>query len=72
MLNIDITAYSWDCVQDSSHCPSTGGFVLGACDGSWDDTPEESTLAPEENGNGGSERVLSGALLAAALVLNAF
>jgi len=72
VLNIDITAYSWDCVQDTSHCPSTGGFVLGACDGSWDGTPEESTLAPEENGNGASERVLSGALLAAALVLNAF
>ena len=62
--------------------------MLGACDGSWDGTTEvsttedgqpepttdttESTTNDGSDGNGGSEKILSGALLAVVLVLNAF
>jgi len=71
-INIDITAYSWDCVQDLDHCPGKGGFSLGACDGSWQGTvppPGESTTAA---GSGSSEKVLSATLFAAVVVLKAF
>ena len=87
VLNIDISAYTWDCVQDTGHCPSTGGFVLGACDGSLDGTTEvsttedgqpepttdttESTTDDGSDGNDGSEKILSGTLLAVVLVVNA-
>jgi hypothetical protein len=31
MINIDISAFTWTCVQDQGHCPGLGGFSLGTC-----------------------------------------
>ena len=74
VLNIDITAYSWDCVQDISHCPGLGGFKLGACDGSWEGTvpPPMEPETPEPEGNGSSQKTLSATLFAAVMILKAF
>ena len=76
MLNIDITAYSWDCIIDTGTCPGLGGFTLGACDGSWDGTvppPVAETTTTADGGpdttDGSSEKVLSSILLAAVMVL---
>lgn len=76
VLNIDITAYSWDCIIDTGTCPGLGGFTLGACDGSWDGTvppPVAETTTTADGGpdttDGSSEKVLSSILLAAVMVL---
>ena len=68
VLNIDITAYSWDCVQDTDHCPGLGGFTLGACDGSWEGTVPPPEIPPE---SGSSAKVLSATLFAAVMILKA-